>query len=408
MIRECGKVLSREFLCDKIGKTFVNTELKQHREATLYNKEQALFPATQIEIERRKEIEKDRSRMIQIKQQINQLSRKYHEISQKIYRAEHAKEAEVKEKREFIKHCPANDCMGYLSTAWKCGLCNMWACPDCHEIKGPQQDAEHTCNPETVESVKAIASDSKPCPKCQKLIFKIDGCDQMWCIGCETAFSWRTLRIENGPIHNPHFFQRRREMANGGEIAPGFGENPCGERRLTHDTIRQLREIFSGDNGNRIAVDTQGPTRLADDVDGYKVIMKQLYEKIRHLIELRQYRMPQYQVDYARKNLEYRIDYMTNKITKEQFCILIQRQEKKTNKNHDFYNILDVFYQTSSDIIQRFITECRGNTRFPNVIYSEFDELLFYCNKHLANISKTYGCTKVEIDPITFLIKTGK
>jgi len=385
----------------------VNTELKQHRETILYNKEQALFPTTQVEIENRKEIQKDRMSMSKIKQEISRLSALHNEIAQKIYRAEHPKETQAKEKREFIKHCPANDCMGYLSTAWKCGLCNMWSCPECHEIKGDRQDVEHTCNPETVESVKAIASDSKPCPKCQKLIFKIDGCDQMWCISCETAFSWRTLRIENGPIHNPHFFQRRREMANGGEIAPGFGENPCGERRLTHDTIRQLREIFNGSNG-RIVVDVNGPMRIADSLDEYKVIMGQLYEKIRYLIELRQYKMPQYQVDYARKNMEFRIDYMTNRITKEQFTTLIQRQEKKTNKNQEIYNILDVFYQTSSDIIQRFIIESRTSRKFPNVIYSEFGELLVYCNKHLANISKTYNCVNMYIDPNTFQIKTGK
>lgn len=403
MIRECGKVLSREFLCDKIGKTFVNTELKQHRETTLFNKEQALFPATQIEIERRKSIQKDRNALAALKHQINQLSRQYHEIAGKIFRAEqHVKTTEVKEKRDFIRHCPANDCMGYLSTAWKCGLCNMWACPDCHEIKGPRQDIEHTCNPETVESVKAIAADSKPCPKCQKLIFKIDGCDQMWCVGCETAFSWRTLRIENGPIHNPHFFQRRRELANGGEIAPGFGVNPCGERRLSHDTIRELRESFVGRNGRNFLIDIYSQDRLAEDLDGYNIIVKLMYDKIRHLIEMRQYKMPQYQVDYARRNMEYRVDYMTHKITKEQFCTMIQRQEKKSNKNHEIYNILDVFYQTSSDIIQRFIIECRTTGKFSCKIYAEFGELLSYCNKHLENIAKTYGSIQMHINKDTF------
>jgi len=398
MIRECGKVLSREFLCDKIGKTFVNTELKAHRETILFNKEQALFPSTQIEIERRNGINKDKARLVEIKTQISALNQQYRQISQRIYNAEHTQTTEVKEKREFIKHCPSNACMGYLSTAWKCGLCNLWACPDCHEIKGPRQDTEHTCNPEIVESVRSIAIDTKPCPKCQKLIFKIDGCDQMWCVGCETAFSWRTLRIENGPIHNPHFFQRRREMANGGEIAPGFGENPCGERRLTHDTIRDMRENIFSSRAGPMAVNTKR------SVEEYKKLMLQLYEKVRNLMEIRQYVMPHYQVDYAGRNMNYRIEYMTGVCTKDHFSAMIQRQEKKHIKNQEIYNILDVFYQTSSDIIQRLLTECRTLRKFPDNIYDEFDELISYCNKHLLAISKTFGCVRMTINAETFKV----
>ena len=63
-------------------------------------------------------------------------------------------------------------------------------------MKGAKRDCEHTCNPDLVETAKLLAKDTKSCPTCQTKIFKIDGCDQMWCTQCHTAFSWKTGAIQ--------------------------------------------------------------------------------------------------------------------------------------------------------------------------------------------------------------------
>ena len=42
----------------------------------------------------------------------------------------------VKSEKKFIKPCPVNDCKGFLSSAYKCGVCNIFVCSKCHEIKG--------------------------------------------------------------------------------------------------------------------------------------------------------------------------------------------------------------------------------------------------------------------------------
>ena len=49
---------------------------------------------------------------------------------------------------------------------------------------------------------------------CTAAIFKISGCDQMWCTQCHIAFSWKTGQKVTGVIHNPHFYQWQRN--NGG------------------------------------------------------------------------------------------------------------------------------------------------------------------------------------------------
>jgi hypothetical protein len=79
-------------------------------------------------------------------------------------------------KRQFVRACPANGCSGFLSTAWKCGLCEIWACPDCHEVKGLDRDAPHTCDPANIATAQLLAKDSRNCPKCASMIFKINGC----------------------------------------------------------------------------------------------------------------------------------------------------------------------------------------------------------------------------------------
>lgn len=110
---------------------------------------------------------------------------------------------ENEERKKFIKRCSRSDCNGFLSSRWKCGICNTQHCPECHEIL----EENHVCNQEILNNVALLEKESKNCPKCGVPISKISGCDQMWCTSCNTAFNWTTGRIINSQIHNPHYFE---------------------------------------------------------------------------------------------------------------------------------------------------------------------------------------------------------
>ena len=90
-----------------------------------------------------------------------------------------------------------------------------------------------------IATAKMIKDSSRGCPGCGERISKIDGCDQMWCPSCHVAFSWRTGEIENGRIHNPHYYQWMRANAAGGVIP----REPNDPGRLVHDLGFVIRNM---------------------------------------------------------------------------------------------------------------------------------------------------------------------
>jgi hypothetical protein len=168
----CKISWDRKFMCDNFEKNFISKTYKNHRENVLMEREMGMLQATQVYVEREIKMEKLQVAMIQLRN-------RFHEEMNALQNAlnEHLNCITV-EKKKFVRKCPNGDCHGFLSSSLKCEICDCWACGDCHEIKGytPEEKEQHTCNPEIVESVKFLAKDSKPCPKCASLTFKIIGC----------------------------------------------------------------------------------------------------------------------------------------------------------------------------------------------------------------------------------------
>ena len=153
-------------------------------------------------------------------------------------------------KIEYISNCPTKECKGMIEKriddllinnvepnpyVCKCVLCNVIMCEKCFNITNPKGKGKemHKCKDSDVESVKMIKKETKVCPnlKCSARIYKISGCDQMWCTDCRTAFSWNHGTIETGTIHNPHAIQWY--LKNGKSKDPrllgngGLGEGQC-------------------------------------------------------------------------------------------------------------------------------------------------------------------------------------
>ena len=83
---------------------------------------------------------------------------------------------EKEEKKKFIRRCTRDNCQGFLSTAWKCGICEYYSCSKCFKTKTMKHDDPHECLKDDLDTADLIKKDCKPCPKCGEFIMKSSGC----------------------------------------------------------------------------------------------------------------------------------------------------------------------------------------------------------------------------------------
>lgn len=404
MNNECFPEWSRKFLVQNFTKTFVNNDWKKNREKVLFDTEKALLPATQHVVEQRKIRIKMQAEVKELDRNIADLNRRRNDLITLHMNRRHA----ISERRNFIRACPQGECRGFLSTMWKCGTCATWTCPECHEVKGEFQDSPHTCDPNNVETAKLLAKDTNPYPKCATGIFKIEGCDQMWCTQCHTAFSWRTGRVET-QIHNPHFYEWQRRNNNG--QAPRVpGDIPCGmelDYRL-HQTINQAlrRKINEGDAFGRESEETM-------------LLYRRVERMIQSTLHLREVQLPLYRVDQVQDNLELRVGYLMDEITAEEFKIRIQRANKQHAKKREMGDVIRLYIQTITDIAFRLSAYSQDTTslkkkeegdrkahsleertnikKHASDMLNEVEAIREYANECLLDIGNTYGAKVKEI-----------
>ena len=291
-------------------------------------------------------------------------------------------------RKTFVRACPEESCRGFLSAQWKCGVCDKWACPDCHIVKGLVKDCEHTCNPDDVATAKLISSDTRPCPNCRTGIFKIDGCDQMFYTQCHTGFSWKTGNIETR-IHNPHYFEwMTRNRNNPGARAP-IDRNPleviCG-REIDTNFVLGVTDLF---NQKGIMITQEGI---------YNPQTKEVMNNARAVIHITEVELPRYMVEDLPNNQESRIKYMRGKMTEEAFKTEVYRKYKDHEKKRENRDVLVMLRNTLTDIIFRFVEAVKLMPNGSNqslstecvAIIDEMHSLIVYANESFKAIADSY------------------
>lgn len=396
MSPDCKKPFSREYLIDAFSYTFLNNEYKIHRQDIIFDRQMSMMEETQQAVEERSYIKNIKKQILDVNKKLKPLkderksvSRPYKinrlaslEVQLTFHKAEVVylevyikSEKEIKELEEekkqlqqdmtysnyrevrkkngdkYFGHCPAENCKGFITNSWKCGICETKVCKSCKEKVVPDYVADddltwtenkeaektykeanpHECDPTTLENLKQIKQDCRPCPKCKVPIMKVSGCRQMFCTQCHVSFDWKTGElVVSGIIHNPHYFEWKRLNKNSNNIN-NPEQNPC-------DDNFQIPNSWSWNHHF-----------------GKLISEKEMTNIVRMIVHIQEVEVTRYNQNINQdKYLEYRIEYITNKITEKKFKQKLQNYEKKTEKDRDFGMIFDMFVVTMKQYLQEF------------------------------------------------------
>lgn len=222
-------------------------------------------------------------------------------------------------------------------------------------------------------------------------------CDQMFCTNCHTAFSWRTLKINTGTIHNPHWFEWQRAR---GQTPRNPLDVQCGQE-ITHHSVVSYQQAYIkiiGLKSDRAIVEPTKAFRKLAETEQENVAKQalELEEFIRHIIHVHNVSIPRYQTTHTHEhNQQLRIRLLKNLISEEEFKLTIQRIDKADSKKRDILNLLTVFRNGGTDIAYRMIDNIRSGKFFrPEHItkfHAEFAELNNYINTCLINTNSIYS-----------------
>ena len=379
----CKKIHSFTFFIQNVSNIFYKTDWNKSEKSKLFEMEQARFPETQFYIEDEAET---KAKIDELTRQIRQC-----ELERSLYKRKHLtmirrmkydeKEQEERKNRQLkiVSKCPVENCNGLIMTNYKCGICHIHICKECHEIVGEEED--HKCDPGKVETIKFIRATTKACPKCNIPIHKIEGCDQMYCTICHTAFSYSTGLVETGRIHNPHYYEYLRSISKDGQIRREDGDGPCGPR---NDEIINDREFL-----NILRY-------YPNDIRKY---FTEVYRNMLHIEEIEKRAYNAHLVD----NLDYkevkrrdvRAKYLLGEITKVNFEKGLRRHQKNLIQCEEVYPILDLVVKVTNDILKTFTR--LYDDQIINDAAEHLEALVKLCNTSIENVEKTLKITLFQI-----------
>lgn len=374
----CKVQFQYDFLIENLPITFWHSEYKNFRKSLLLSKEESLLPETQncvVRIKRKdafyQHVKAFRAEIDKMFQHYNKLMGRMTQMSEMITRERQGREEipddhpfflyfnddntpmkdengqlicmkddvstiEKKIRRPAISNwvhaCPKLECRGYLKGDQTiCSICSTRVCKDCLKIQDDQE--EHECQKADVETVEMLKQNTKACPNCSMSIYKISGCDQMWCTQCRTPFSWRTGQRIHQRIHNPHYYEWMQRH-QGEDMPRELMDIPCGGL----PSINRLRMF---------------PYHHLDWV----------YRLHQYIVHCDHIVLPRYQnntqFDETCKTL--RISYLLNHLSRDTWRDELYREEKASQKHQQYLQIIQTFVTVSSDWLRRMVMDMPSN-----------------------------------------------
>ena len=331
--------------------------LKDFSESFKHN-EDALKELSETQIKKAKiaEIKKDKEFIKLLDNKLNEKTNQKEllEVELFILEGKGPKETKKEDKTIYICNCPNQKCRGFITNKYNCEICKLEICKLCMVEK---KNKNHTCKRDDIESAQLIKESSKPCPKCYVPIFKISGCNQMFCTNCHVVFDWITLKIDKGNVHNAHYFDWMTSQNNNANI--NLDEVACGD---IIEIYRNLSHRF-----------TYNVTYNSTDYHDFRIIRK-IFEVNRIFNgEI---------IDNIREKLiknrfeDYRIEYLDDTISEKKWKSRIARDTINNEKCRSLIELFEMYVTVTSD----FIRQLAFNKITVNELKINYSQFVYQCS----------------------------
>lgn len=226
---------------------------------------------------------------------------------------------------KFMRECPNESCRGFCNIQGVCDICKTGICTKCWaKLAEGETRSTHMCKQEDLESKQLIASESKPCPKCHVPIFRISGCDHMFCTNCKTGFNWRTgKQINNSHNTNPMLaeWQRTNNIQETNECRDG----------PIHEVAQRLSRKIAGYN-------------LLKDISATSTHRVDFFSRLDNtLMIFRNFLNNRHTVDLEEANQELRIRFLLHEIDEKTFKTQALTKVREQKSRQDLRDLQEMF-----------------------------------------------------------------
>jgi len=365
----CKHPWDMDFMNKMFTHRYMRTEWKDSRANILFAREQSYLPQAMEVVKRQIEVEALEKEKDDIYYQIQQLEHQMNQLNRRIRDIKNVSSSERTHDSSFSNRaCITDGCKGILEKrTGHCILCNHTTCLRCNVTRA---NDDHECSQTDLDTWKIIQQGSKPCPNCSTIIFKAGGCDQMWCIQCHVAFSWKTGIVDNRRIHNPHYFEYLRANPHLENRDPQEEYDECEQIWHLRSYPRHVR------NNNRFS---------------------RMFEFLSHQVN---YVLPNYRDKMIRgDHLDLRVPHLRNRITESGFKDMLVQRERTEYKTQ---RLIDIF-QTVEIISRNLLNDVRG-AQDTDIFELEFYKLIEFTNQQIQGINRTFKCKikLLELPPVIY------